>query len=57
MNFAVTKRIDRLGRILIPKELRNFYGLDENDTLRLVATDSGILLVKERTDESSIKRN
>ncbi len=51
MNFVVTKTIDRLGRVLIPKELRNFYGLSENDTLRLIATDAGILLAKESAAE------
>ena len=39
---GVIKEIDRLGRIVIPKELRERYGLDAK--VELVATREGVLL-------------
>ena len=39
---GIVKGVDRLGRIVIPKELRERYGLTEN--VELVATELGIFL-------------
>ena len=47
MSFSVTKRIDDLGRIVIPKELRKYYGLDVHDEVELIPTASGILIAKK----------
>ena len=47
MSFSVTKRIDDLGRIVIPKELRKYYGLDVHDEVELIPAASGILIVKK----------
>ena len=43
---GITKEIDNLGRLVIPKELRERYGLGK--TVELVATDEGVL-VKSNT--------
>lgn len=40
--IGVLKEIDRLGRIVIPKEFRQRYGL--TDQVELIATKEGILL-------------
>ena len=40
--IGITKEIDKLGRIVIPKEYRERYGLDS--CVEIVATESGILL-------------
>ena len=39
---GIIKEVDRLGRILIPKELRERFGLTEN--VEMVATEFGLLL-------------
>ena len=39
---GITKEIDKLGRIVIPKEYRERYGL--SDTVEIIATEAGILL-------------
>ena len=39
---GITKEIDRLGRIVIPKEYRERYGLSA--AVEIIATESGILL-------------
>ena len=40
--IGITKQFDRLGRIVIPKELRDRYGLDKG--VEIVATKEGVLL-------------
>ncbi|MBQ8764496.1 MAG: hypothetical protein IJZ12_01055 [Clostridia bacterium] len=42
MPIGVEKRLDELGRVVIPKELRDFYHLNEKVTL--VETEKGILI-------------
>ena len=39
---GVIKEIDRLGRIVIPKELRERFGLTDN--VEIIATEQGIIL-------------
>jgi AbrB family looped-hinge helix DNA binding protein len=41
-SIGIIKEVDRLGRIVIPKEFRERFGL--NEKVELVATESGILL-------------
>ena len=40
--IGVLKEFDKLGRIVIPKELRERYGLTQ--TVEIIATKEGILL-------------
>ena len=41
-SVGIIKEVDRLGRIVIPKELCERFGL--NERVELVATEYGILL-------------
>ena len=41
-SIGIIKEVDRLGRIVIPKEFRERFGL--NESVELVATEYGILL-------------
>ena len=41
-SIGIIKEVDRLGRIVIPKELCERFGL--NERVELVATEYGILL-------------
>ena len=41
-SVGIIKEVDRLGRIVIPKELRERYGLTES--VEIVATEVGIFL-------------
>ena len=54
--IGIIKEIDKLGRIVIPKELRERYGFDK--TVEIVAVTDGILiksqdyiLVKKTSEE------
>ena len=42
MKIGIIKEIDKLGRLVIPKEYRERYGL--NEQVELVATEHGVLL-------------
>lgn len=43
---GIVRRVDELGRIVLPKELRRTYGIDEGDALEIFTTDRGIVLRK-----------
>lgn len=44
MVIGITRRIDELGRVTIPSEIRRTYSLKKNDVVEIVGTDEGILL-------------
>ena len=44
MVVGVTRRVDELGRVTIPKEIRRTYQLNKNDMVEIIGTSEGILL-------------
>ena len=56
MKYAVEKWLDKLGRVVLPKNMRDYYNISPNDKIKLIPTDSGILIVKveSNTDNKSI---
>ena len=40
--LGIKKKVDRLGRICIPKSMRELYGL--GDVVELIVTNEGVLL-------------
>lgn len=42
---GIVRRIDDLGRIVIPKEIRRHFGIKEGDALELYTTEDGICLI------------
>lgn len=47
MTITIMRQIDALGRIVIPKDLRNQYGIKNGDKLCFNACDEGILIYRE----------
>ncbi|URN94649.1 MAG: AbrB/MazE/SpoVT family DNA-binding domain-containing protein [Candidatus Pristimantibacillus lignocellulolyticus] len=43
---GIVRHIDDLGRIVLPKELRQTYDIREGDPLEVFVTDKGIMLRK-----------
>lgn len=43
---GIVRRIDYLGRVVIPREIRNNLLISEGDTLEIFVEDDGILLKK-----------
>ena len=46
MKYAVEKVKDKLSGIVLPKNMREYYGIYLNDKIKLVPTDDGILVMK-----------
>lgn len=44
--IGITRRMDDLGRVVIPKEVRQSLGINEGDFLEIVGTDRGLLMQK-----------
>lgn len=44
MSVQFIRQIDDLGRIVIPKDLRNQYGIKPGDRICIEATDNGIII-------------
>ena len=52
-NIGIVRKVDSLGRITLPKELRRVFCLDKDSQTEILATDPGILL---RVPNIEIKR-
>lgn len=48
---AVIRRIDDLGRIVIPKEIRRNLGIREGDPLEIFVDNGGVHLIKYQPEE------
>ena len=46
MNNTFKKRIDELGRIVIPKQIRNTFKINDFDELELFIEDDNIVIKK-----------
>lgn len=42
-NMGIHKEIDKLGRLVVPKEMRDLFRLDD-EGVELIVTEEGILL-------------
>lgn len=43
---GIVRRIDDLGRVVIPKEIRRTMAIQEGDALEIFTTDEGVLFRK-----------
>ncbi len=41
---GIVRKVDQLGRVCLPKELRCVYDMMDGDTVEFVGTDDGILI-------------
>lgn len=49
--FSQIKVLDGLGRIVLPKSMRDYYGIGDGDEVKLIATEEGILIIKNENLE------
>lgn len=42
--IGVTRRIDPLGRVTIPKEFRKYFQIKPEDMVEIIGTENGILI-------------
>jgi len=43
---GIVRNLDNVGRLVIPKEMRNILGINEGDPLEIVKVDNEIVLRK-----------
>ena len=43
---GIVRSLDNVGRLVIPKDLRDKYNLSDLDSIEILTTDEGILLKK-----------
>ncbi len=43
-NIGIIRKVDSLGRVTLPKEMRRLFQLGKDDWVEMLATDEGILL-------------
>ena len=53
MKYSVEKTIDGLGRVVLPKNIRDYYGISLKDKIYLIPTVDGILIKKSDAIEKS----
>ena len=46
MKFEMKRKIDELGRIVLPIDLRRYYGIESGDTIVLLPVREGIQVAK-----------
>lgn len=52
----MTRRIDSSGRLVIPKPLRDRYGLDEGSEVEIIAVADGITLIPTGPQRRIVRR-
>ena len=55
MAVKFVRKIDELGRIVIPKDVRNMLSLKPGERIRISVRDMQILICKEEKDNGSGK--
>ncbi|UED81915.1 AbrB/MazE/SpoVT family DNA-binding domain-containing protein [Lysinibacillus sp. CD3-6] len=56
LSTGITRKVDELGRIVIPKELRRNFGIEEKDSLEIFTEGDNIVLRKyEPVSEGKIR--
>ena len=54
---GIIRRVDDLGRITIPKEVRRSSGIKEGDPLELFITEKGEIIFKPYQENSRVVEN
>ena len=54
---GIVRRVDDLGRIIIPKEIRNGLMIHEGDPLEIFTTEDGEILLKHYFEKSKTLNN
>ena len=56
MNYKVFRRIDELGRIVVPQELREKFQIENGDEVMIEYNEDGIIIYPEEYYKD-VKRN
>jgi len=53
---GIIRRVDDLGRVVIPKEIRRAMRIKEEDPLEIVAVDNGIVCFRKYEPEKEVEK-
>lgn len=53
---GIIRRIDDLGRIVIPREFRRLHGIDVGDPMEINATNDGEIIIKKADTSEELKK-
>ena len=48
MQYEIIRKIDKLGRVVIPKDIRKYFGMKEGSNVRIVVTETGVCFEKTK---------
>ncbi len=54
MSFVATRKIDQLGRILIPIDIRRYYGMLPGEDVRIALKGEEVIISRAVTETSGI---
>lgn len=43
-NIGIIRKVDSLGRVVIPKEYRKIFGMETNQIIEIIATTEGLVI-------------
>ena len=53
MNFKIIRKIDALGRIVFPRDVRTSLGIENGTPLEIEVSDNSIILTKSESKETN----
>lgn len=53
--IGISRKVDSLGRIVLPKEIRRFFNINENENVEILTTTDGILIKKPKYEVKKIE--
>jgi stage V sporulation protein T len=53
---GIVRRMDDLGRVVVPKEIRKSLGIEEGDALEIFTTQTGMVCFQKYRDKSEVMR-
>ena len=57
VNYTLTRKLDDLGRVVIPQEIRTRLGWKENTAVEIAAQDNGLIIIREAALRCSLCLN
>ena len=51
--FVALKKMDNLGRIVIPKDMRCYFDIAPNGYVKIIPTENGILVTSARSEKQT----
>ena len=51
LEYKIIKKVDRLGRIVLPLEMRKCYGIELNGSIEIIPAENGILIRKNDRED------